>query len=61
VSDQITASKESSQRECEHEGRESVVKLSEQFTEEVAANAEHCGQMMPPLALACSPYRRRSA
>jgi hypothetical protein len=47
ASDQVTTSKESRQRECEHNGRESVVKLKQKFTEEVAAYAEHCGPDNP--------------
>ena len=43
ASDQVTTSKESCQRECEHNGRERVVKLKQKFTEEVAADAEHRG------------------
>src|SRR5262245_12869373 len=42
-SDQVTTPKESRQRQCEHNGRESVVKLKQKLAEEVAADAERRG------------------
>src|SRR5262249_15105755 len=43
ASDQVTTPKESRQRQCEHNGRESVVKLKQKLAEEVAADAERRG------------------
>src|SRR5215831_18467916 len=47
ASHQVTTSKESRQREYEHNGRERVVKLKQKFAEEVAADTEHRGPDNP--------------
>ena len=43
TSDQVAASKKADQRECEHDGRQRVVKLKQRFTKDEAAKAEHHG------------------
>src|SRR5262249_21909625 len=43
ASDQVSTSKKATQRERQHDSSYSVVKLKQDFTEEVAADAEHCG------------------
>src|SRR5262245_17882967 len=43
ASDQVATSKKASQRKRKHDRSESVVKLKQQFTEEVTTDAEHRG------------------